>query len=70
LEELFYIADRASIDNATMLISQFGDHAVIEAAQRADRYRGLGNAIRFCQWRQIERVISVLSQECSVGTVH
>jgi len=70
LEELFYIADRDSVDMATTLISMFGESASVEAAARADHYRGLGNAIRFCEWRQIERVVSVLNLDMSFGTVH
>jgi hypothetical protein len=70
LEELFYIADRGSVDAATSLIAMFGEGAVGEAAARADHYRGVGNAIRFCEWRQIERVISILNQDMSFGTVH
>ena len=70
MEELFYIADRGSVDTATMLIATFGEAAVVEAAARADHYKGLGNAIRFCEWRQIERVVSILNQDMSFGTVH
>jgi hypothetical protein len=29
-----------------------------------------GNVLRFCHWRQIERVIVTLSSEEPVGTVH
>lgn len=70
LEELFYIADIASIEIATDLIATLGDTAVVEAASRARHYRTLGNAVRFCEWRQIERIISILSQPTSFGTVH
>jgi hypothetical protein len=70
LEELFYLADRAGIDQATDLLRDYGDGAMAEAASRASRYRELGNAIRFCEWRQIERVLILLSQSSAVGTVH
>ena len=70
MEEQFYIADRATIDCAADLMDRFGVDAGFEAATRADRYRDLGNAINFCRWRQIERVILMLSAECAVGTVH
>lgn len=70
LEELFYIADRTSIDQAQDLLAQFGILAMDEAAARSRRYRELGNAIRFCEWRQIERFLMVLSQDAAVGTVH
>jgi hypothetical protein len=70
MEELFYIADRASVDSASELIDRFGVDAGIEAAARADRSRDLGNAIHFCRWRQIERIIMVLTADQAIGTVH
>lgn len=70
MEELFYIADRATVDSASDLIDQFGVDAGVEAAARADRYRDLGNAINFCRWRQIERIIMVLSADQAIGTIH
>lgn len=70
LEEIFYIADRDSIDRADELIREFGMLAVDEAAARSRHYRELGNAIRFCEWRQIERFLSVLALDMAVGTVH
>jgi hypothetical protein len=70
MEELFYIADRATVDSAAELIDRYGVDAGIEAAARADRYRDLGNAINFCRWRQIERIIMVLTADQAVGTIH
>ena len=70
MEELFYIADRATVDSASDMIDQFGVDAGVEAAARADRYRDLGNAINFCRWRQIERIIMVLSADQAIGTIH
>jgi hypothetical protein len=67
--ELLYIADRATVDCASDLIARFGIDAGIEAANRADRYRDLGNAINFCRWRQIERVILLLTADEAIGTV-
>lgn len=69
MEELFYIANRNSVDWATDLLGQFGTMAIDEAAARSQRYRELGNAVRFCEWRQIERFLTVLSQEIPVGTI-
>lgn len=48
----------------------FGDNAGYEAAARADHSRDLGNHIRFCHWRQIERMIVLLSIDRPIGTVH
>lgn len=70
MEELFYIASRTSIDQAEDLLRQFGMLAIDEAAARSRHYRELGNAIRFCEWRQIERFLILLSQDVAVGTIH
>lgn len=70
MEEIFYIADRDSIDQAEALIREFGVMAVDEAASRSRHYRELGNAIRFCEWRQMERFLSLLTLDMAVGTVH
>ena len=48
----------------------FGDDAGFEAASRADRSRSVGNHLHFCRWRQIERLIVLMSVGRAVGTVH
>ncbi len=65
-----YLADRSSVAVAQELIATFGDEAGVEAATRADRSRDLGNHIHFCRWRQIERLIILMSVGRAVGTVH
>ena len=65
-----YIAGRAALRDAHELIERFGDDAGFEAAVRAERSRDDGNVVRFCHWRQIERVIATLSSEEVRGTVH
>lgn len=70
MEELFYIASRSSVEIAEELFQQYGMLAMDEAAARSRHYHELGNAIRFCEWRQIERFLMVLSQDVPVGTVH
>ena len=65
-----YLADRSSVDAAQELMTTFGDDAGFEAAARADKSRDLGNHIHFCRWRQIERLIVLMSQGRAVGTVH
>ena len=70
MEELFYIASRSSVVLAEDLFREYGMLAMDEAAARSRHYRELGNAIRFCEWRQIERFLMVLSQDVPIGTVH
>lgn len=65
-----YVADRASYDAAAELIARFGDDAGFEAAARADRSRDVGNVVTYCRWRQIERLILLLSTGEVVGSVH
>ena len=65
-----YLADPREVRDAADLMSNYGDNAGCEAAARADHYRDLGNQIYFCRWRQIERLIVLLSIGRAVGTVH
>jgi hypothetical protein len=65
-----YVADRSSVDTAQELITTFGDDAGFEAAARADQSRDIGNHVHFCRWRQIERLIVLMSVARAVGTVH
>lgn len=55
---------------ASELIAEYGELAAVEAANRADHSRSLGNVIHFCHWRQIERTIEMLRAEDVIGTIH
>lgn len=70
MHQMPYLASRSAVTDATDLIDRFGDDAGFEAAARAEASRDLGNAIHFCRWRQVERLILVLSAPCAVGTIH
>ena len=65
-----FINDRASLADAALLLETYGDDAGFEAAARADASREKGNVLRFCHWRQIERVIVTLSDQEPRGTIH
>ena len=65
-----YIAGRTALADASDLIAQYGDNAGLEAAVRAESSRDAGNVLRFCHWRQIERVIATLSDDEVRGSVH
>ena len=65
-----YVADRGCLADASDLIARFGGDAGFEAAARADRSRDKGNLIHFCRWRQIERLIVLLSDHTARGTIH
>ena len=65
-----FINDRASLADAALLLETYGDDAGFEAAARAEASRERGNVLRFCHWRQIERVIVTLSDQEVRGTIH
>lgn len=65
-----FIHGRLALADASDLIERYGDDAGFEAAVRAERSRDEGNVIRFCHWRQIERVIATLSSDEVHGTIH
>lgn len=65
-----FILDRRAVVDADALIAAFGNAAAGEAALRADRSRDIGNTVRFCHWRQTERLVVLLSLRRVVGTVH
>lgn len=65
-----FITGRTALADASDLIDRFGDDAGFEAASRAEVSRDAGNVMRFCHWRQIERVIATLGSDEVRGTVH
>ena len=71
LHDPVYLPDASAAADAAELIARFGDHAAFEASARANRSRGLGNVVHFCRWRQIERMIQLLSStERDGATIH
>jgi hypothetical protein len=65
-----FITDRTALADAALLLETYGDDAGFEAAARAETSRGNGNVLKFCHWRQIERVIVTLSDRQVRGTIH
>jgi len=65
-----HLADRGALAEASSLIDKFGAFASSEAARLAGESRDAGNVIHFCRWRQIERMIVMLSDETVTGAVH
>ena len=64
------VSDRMTADAATNLMASFGESAGREAAMRADTSRDRGNIVLFCRWRQVERLILLLSTDHVQGTIH
>lgn len=65
-----FLTDRAAVEDAHALINMHGEEAGFAAAARAEQYRVLGNHVHFARWRQIERLITYLSIDIALDTVH
>ena len=65
-----FLTDRDAVEEAHALITMQGEEAGFAAAARAEQYRVLGNHVHFARWRQIERLITYLSIEDILDTVH
>ena len=65
-----FISDRLALDDASELIERYGEGAALQAAVRAASSRDAGNVLRFCHWRQIERMIAALGSEEIRGSIH
>lgn len=65
-----FIHGRSALADAADLLDRFGDDAGLEAAVRAEQSRDAGNIVRFCHWRQIERVVATLGCDEVLGTIH
>lgn len=69
MDDLF-IAGRDSVADAQDLIREFGPDAQLQAAVRAEKSREAENILKFCHWRQVERLIDALANEEAKGTIH
>jgi hypothetical protein len=65
-----FIACRNSVADAQELIREFGGEAALQAAVRAEKSREAENILKFCHWRQVERLIDALAADAPQGTVH
>jgi hypothetical protein len=68
--DTLFIAGRDSLSDAQELMRDFGGEAALQAAVRAEQSRGAENIIKFCHWRQVERLIDALAADEPHGTVH
>ena len=69
MQDLF-IAGRSSVVDAMSLVDEFGLDAPLAAATRAIQCRDAGNVLKFCHWRQIERLSALLSSNNIQGSLH
>ena len=68
--DTLFIAGRTSLADAQDLIRDFGGDAALQAAVRAEKSRDADNVLKFCHWRQVERLIDALGTDEPLGTVH
>lgn len=69
MDDLF-IAGRNSLADAQELMRDFGPEAGLQAAVRAEKSREAENILKFCHWRQVERLIDALATEEAPGSIH
>ena len=65
-----FIAGRSALTDALSLVDEFGGDAPIAAAERAVQSRDAGNVLKFCHWRQIERLSALLANNDNRGSLH
>ena len=65
-----FIADRASLEAASSLLTDHGAAAPLKAAARAEASRRRDNVREYARWRQIERVVEMLSDDGGGATRH
>jgi hypothetical protein len=68
--DTLFIAGRDSLFDAQDLMRDFGGEAPLQAAVRAEQCRSADNILKFCHWRQVERLIDALASDEPQGTVH
>ena len=66
----YFIAGRATVTDAVSLVDEYGPDAPLAAAMRAVQSREVGNVLKFCHWRQIERLSALLASNNIEGSVH
>lgn len=65
-----FIAGRGTVTDALSLVDEYGIEAPVAAAMRAAQSRDAGNVLRFCHWRQIERLSALLASDSIEGSLH
>jgi hypothetical protein len=67
---MLFVVDREAYDFASELMESFGEAALAEAAQRAERSRDVGNHIHYTRWCRVGRAILLLGDPDPRGTLH
>jgi hypothetical protein len=70
MEEDLFIAGPLAVTDALSLVEEYGADAPMAAAMRAVQSRNAGNVLKFCHWRQIERLSALLASDEAEGRLH
>ena len=70
VNQCLFVSDRESYEAAAELIAVYGEHALSEAAARADRSRDLGNHIHYARWCRVGRTILLLGDPGQGAPLH
>lgn len=62
-----FLAGRRMVEDAKALTGEFGEDALYAASLRAARSRARDNAVGWCHWREVERMVSWLSADSADG---
>lgn len=65
-----FIAGRDSLCDAQELMRDYGPGAGLQAAVLAEKSREAENILKFCHWRQVERLIDTLAAQEAPGSIH
>lgn len=57
-----FVSGRKIVDAAQALAIEFGTDAGMAASLRAARSRAQDNAVTFCHWREVERLVDWMAQ--------
>jgi hypothetical protein len=62
-----FLAGRRMVEDAKALTGEFGEDALYAASLRAARSRARDNALGWCHWREVERMVGWLSGDVAAG---
>ncbi len=65
-----FLAGSAALSDAAQLQREFGDDAGQAAQLRAAHARARDNALRYCHWREVERMLAWLDAPAGGATRH
>lgn len=54
-----FLSGRFAVEQAEAMVREHGDDAGLAAAMRVQMYRGRDNAVMFCRWREVERLVAL-----------